>query len=92
MITEFVYGTGSCMQPSSCPTIICGVHYLYFAIILFAISVIVIVAVSLCTKPIEDKHVSVHLGDPCWECVSHTHAAHPSWSPSVQLDMAHSRD
>ncbi|KAM5311793.1 sodium/glucose cotransporter 1 isoform 2-T3 [Glossophaga mutica] len=57
MITEFAYGTGSCMQPSNCPTIICGVHYLYFAIILFAISFIIILAVSLCTKPIEDKHL-----------------------------------
>uniref|UniRef100_A0A8C4LYE1 Sodium/glucose cotransporter 1 n=1 Tax=Equus asinus asinus TaxID=83772 RepID=A0A8C4LYE1_EQUAS len=62
MITEFAYGTGSCMEPSNCPTIICGVHYLYFAIILFAISVITIVVVSLFTKPIPD----VHLYRLCW--------------------------
>ncbi|XP_077916855.1 sodium/glucose cotransporter 1 isoform X2 [Halichoerus grypus] len=62
MVTEFAYGTGSCMQPSNCPTIICGVHYLYFAIILFVISVIVIVVVSLFTKPIPD----VHLYRLCW--------------------------
>uniref|UniRef100_A0A2I3GDG7 Sodium/glucose cotransporter 1 n=2 Tax=Hylobatidae TaxID=9577 RepID=A0A2I3GDG7_NOMLE len=62
MITEFAYGTGSCMEPSNCPTIICGVHYLYFAIILFAISVITIVVISLLTKPIPD----VHLYRLCW--------------------------
>ncbi|XP_057627182.1 sodium/glucose cotransporter 1 [Chionomys nivalis] len=62
MITEFAYGTGSCMEPSNCPTIICGVHYLYFAIILFAITLIVILAISFLTKPIPD----VHLYRLCW--------------------------
>lgn len=62
MITEFAYGTGSCMEPSNCPTIICGVHYLYFAIILFVISIITVVVVSLFTKPIPD----VHLYRLCW--------------------------
>ncbi|XP_036973610.1 sodium/glucose cotransporter 1 [Acanthopagrus latus] len=57
MITEFAYGTGSCASPSSCPTIICGVHYLYFSIILFVISCIIILGVSLMTKPIPDKHL-----------------------------------
>lgn len=63
MITEFAYGTGSCMEPSNCPTIICGVHYLYFAIILFVITIIIIMVVSLLTKPIPDVHVSIHLRD-----------------------------
>lgn len=57
MIAEFAYGTGSCVNPSNCPTIICGVHYLYFSIILFVISCIIILSVSLMTKPIDDKHV-----------------------------------
>ncbi|KAF3702112.1 Sodium/glucose cotransporter 1 [Channa argus] len=57
MIAEFAYGTGSCVSPSDCPTIICGVHYLYFSIILFVCSCIIIVGVSLLTKPIEDKHL-----------------------------------
>ncbi|TKS84565.1 Sodium/glucose cotransporter 1 [Collichthys lucidus] len=57
MIAEFAYGTGSCVQPSNCPTIICGVHYLYFSIILFVISCVIILAVSLMTKPIDDKHL-----------------------------------
>uniref|UniRef100_A0A8C5LXM3 Sodium/glucose cotransporter 1 n=1 Tax=Leptobrachium leishanense TaxID=445787 RepID=A0A8C5LXM3_9ANUR len=57
MIAEFAYGTGSCANPSSCPDIICKVHYLYFAIILFACTTIVVVAVSFMTKPIPDKHL-----------------------------------
>nr|XP_019937190.1 PREDICTED: sodium/glucose cotransporter 1 [Paralichthys olivaceus] len=57
MIAEFAYGTGSCVNPSNCPTIICGVHYLYFSIILFVTSCVIILAVSLMTKPIEDKHL-----------------------------------
>ncbi|XP_062360006.1 sodium/glucose cotransporter 1 isoform X1 [Cinclus cinclus] len=62
MITEFAYGTGSCVAPSNCPFIICGIHYLYFAIILFGVSAIVILAVSFMTKPIPD----VHLYRLCW--------------------------
>ncbi|XP_010787531.1 sodium/glucose cotransporter 1 [Notothenia coriiceps] len=57
MIAEFAFGTGSCVEPSKCPTIICGVHYLYFSIILFVVSCILIVGISLVTKPIEDKHL-----------------------------------
>jgi len=59
MITEFAYGAGSCVSPSNCPFIICGIHYLYFAIILFGVSAIVILAVSYMTKPIPDVHVSI---------------------------------
>ncbi|CAO2640302.1 Sodium/glucose cotransporter 1 [Lemmus lemmus] len=62
MITEFAYGTGSCMEPSNCPTIICGVHYLYFAIILFVITLIIVLVISFLTKPIPD----VHLYRLCW--------------------------
>ncbi|CAN9504928.1 unnamed protein product [Ophioblennius macclurei] len=62
MITEFIYGTGSCVQPSNCPTIICGVHYLYFSIILFVCSCILIVGISFFSKPIPD----IHLYRLCW--------------------------
>ncbi|XP_054372785.1 sodium/glucose cotransporter 1 isoform X3 [Molothrus aeneus] len=62
MIAEFAYGTGSCVAPSNCPFIICGIHYLYFALILFGVSAIVILAVSFMTKPIPD----VHLHRLCW--------------------------
>ncbi|KAM6297789.1 sodium/glucose cotransporter 1 isoform 2-T2 [Aegotheles albertisi] len=62
MISEFAYGTGNCVTPSNCPFIICGIHYLYFAMILFGVSAIVILAVSFMTKPIPD----VHLYRLCW--------------------------
>ncbi|XP_073530099.1 sodium/glucose cotransporter 1 [Phyllobates terribilis] len=57
MITEFAYGTGSCVKPSNCPDIICKVHYLYFAMILFASSSFIVLGVSFMTKPIADKHL-----------------------------------
>ncbi|XP_074854310.1 sodium/glucose cotransporter 2 isoform X5 [Carettochelys insculpta] len=57
MLPEFAYGTGSCIFPSACPRLICGVHYLYFAIILFLISVGLVLVVSLCTPPIPDKNL-----------------------------------
>ncbi|XP_068268360.1 sodium/glucose cotransporter 1 isoform X2 [Nyctibius grandis] len=62
MIAEFAYGTGNCVTPSNCPFVICGIHYLYFALILFGVTAIVILAVSFMTKPIPD----VHLYRLCW--------------------------
>ncbi|XP_067911478.1 sodium/glucose cotransporter 1 [Heterodontus francisci] len=62
MISEFVYGTGSCVKPSNCPVIICGIHYLYFAIILFVATSLMVLIVSFMTKPIDD----VHLHRLCW--------------------------
>ncbi|XP_055260647.1 solute carrier family 5 member 4 [Moschus berezovskii] len=62
MVAEFVYGTGSCLAASSCPQVICGVHYLYFALILFFVSILIILGISLLTKPIPD----VHLYRLCW--------------------------
>ncbi|KAI1881923.1 hypothetical protein AGOR_G00244470 [Albula goreensis] len=68
MITEFAFGTGSCVNPSNCPKIICGVHYLYFALLLFGISCLLVVGISLMTKPIEDKH----LYRLCWSLRNRT--------------------
>lgn len=61
MISEFAYGTGTCMVPSQCPNIICGWHYTYFAIVLFTLTVLVALGISLLTKPIPDIHVSMSL-------------------------------
>nr|XP_020007461.1 low affinity sodium-glucose cotransporter-like isoform X1 [Castor canadensis] len=62
LITELAYGTGSCLAPSSCPQIICGVHYMYFGLILFCVTAVVILGISFLTKPIPD----VHLYRLCW--------------------------
>ncbi|XP_052600614.1 solute carrier family 5 member 4-like [Peromyscus californicus insignis] len=68
MITEFAYGTGSCLAPSNCPTIICGVHYMYFAIIVFFVTVLIVLGISYLTKPIPD----VHLYRLCWSLWNNT--------------------
>lgn len=68
MITEFAYGTGTCLNPSNCPDIICKVHYLYFAIILFVISLILVLTISFLTKPIDE----VHLYRLCWSLRNRT--------------------
>ncbi|MEQ2184046.1 hypothetical protein GOODEAATRI_003914, partial [Goodea atripinnis] len=59
MLPEFWFGTGSCIFPSQCPFLICGIHYLHFAIILFSCTSVLVLLVSFCTEPIEDKHVRV---------------------------------
>ncbi|XP_036024126.1 solute carrier family 5 member 4-like [Onychomys torridus] len=68
MITEFAYGTGSCLAPSNCPTIICGVHYMYFAIIVFFVTILITLGISYLTKPIPD----VHLYRLCWSLWNNT--------------------
>uniref|UniRef100_A0A8C4R5N9 Sodium/glucose cotransporter 1 n=2 Tax=Eptatretus burgeri TaxID=7764 RepID=A0A8C4R5N9_EPTBU len=75
LVTEFAYSKGSCAIKTNCPTIICGVHYLYFAIILFVITCIITVVVSLMTAPIDDKH----LHRLCW-------TMRHSKEPRVDLD------
>ncbi|XP_059533052.1 sodium/glucose cotransporter 1-like [Myotis daubentonii] len=62
MVSEFAYGRQTCSGDNKCPPIICGVHYLHFAIILFAISLLAILGISLLTDPIPDKH----LHRLCW--------------------------
>uniref|UniRef100_A0A2K5PAN3 Sodium/glucose cotransporter 2 n=1 Tax=Cebus imitator TaxID=2715852 RepID=A0A2K5PAN3_CEBIM len=57
LIPEFSFGSGSCVQPSACPAFLCGVHYLYFAIVLFLCSGLLTLTVSLCTAPIPRKHL-----------------------------------
>lgn len=57
MIPEFWFGTGSCVYPSSCPFLVCGVHYLHFGILLFLCTSVLVLLVSCCTRPIDDRHV-----------------------------------
>uniref|UniRef100_A0A4X1T560 Sodium/glucose cotransporter 2 n=1 Tax=Sus scrofa TaxID=9823 RepID=A0A4X1T560_PIG len=57
LVPEFSFGSGSCVRPSSCPALLCRVHYLYFAIVLFVCSGLLTLVVSLCTPPIPRKHL-----------------------------------
>lgn len=61
LIPEFSFGSGNCVRPSVCPALLCRVHYLYFAIMLFICSGLLTLVVSLCTAPIPHKHVSASL-------------------------------
>uniref|UniRef100_A0A8B9H1I8 Sodium/glucose cotransporter 2 n=1 Tax=Astyanax mexicanus TaxID=7994 RepID=A0A8B9H1I8_ASTMX len=57
---EFYFGSGSCLFPSNCPKLICGVHYLYFAVLLFFCTGILVLLVSYWTPPINDRHVKTN--------------------------------
>ncbi|XP_077963585.1 sodium/glucose cotransporter 2 isoform X2 [Gasterosteus aculeatus] len=57
MLPEFWFGSGSCVFPSTCPFLLCGIHYLHFAIILFFCTSVLVLVVSCCSRPIEDKHL-----------------------------------
>ncbi|NXO89285.1 SC5A9 protein, partial [Certhia brachydactyla] len=55
MIMEFSYSTPYCGEEDKRPAVLKNVHYLHFALILFAISIIVMVLISLCTSPIPEE-------------------------------------
>ncbi|XP_045172321.2 sodium/glucose cotransporter 4-like [Mercenaria mercenaria] len=54
---DFGYGSLGCGEEDSRPLVISKIHFLHFTIILFLISLIVTILISLCTSPIEDKHL-----------------------------------
>uniref|UniRef100_A0A8C9MJK6 Solute carrier family 5 member 9 n=1 Tax=Serinus canaria TaxID=9135 RepID=A0A8C9MJK6_SERCA len=58
MIMEFSSSAPSCGEEDRRPAVLKDVHYLYFALILFVLTAIVIVLVSLCTPPIPEEKVS----------------------------------
>ncbi|NWY67004.1 SC5A9 protein, partial [Erithacus rubecula] len=55
MIMEFSYSAPACGEVDRRPAVLKNVHYLYFALILFALTAIVIIIVSLCTTPIPEE-------------------------------------
>uniref|UniRef100_A0A8C1ZNG9 Solute carrier family 5 member 9 n=1 Tax=Cyprinus carpio TaxID=7962 RepID=A0A8C1ZNG9_CYPCA len=57
MVMEFVYSTPSCGEADLRPALLKDVHYLYFALILLALTALIITAVSLCTAPIPEQHL-----------------------------------
>uniref|UniRef100_A0A668TAR8 Solute carrier family 5 member 9 n=1 Tax=Oreochromis aureus TaxID=47969 RepID=A0A668TAR8_OREAU len=57
MVLEFSYLPPSCGQPDRRPAVLADVHYLYFALILLALTCLIIVAVSLATAPIPKEHL-----------------------------------
>ncbi|KAK3566464.1 hypothetical protein QTP86_033990 [Hemibagrus guttatus] len=97
MVMEFAYGTPSCGMEDMRPTILKDVHYLYFALILLALTVLVITAVSLCTSPIPEQHLirltwwtrnskkeRVDLED-LWATLSTSAPSHPASNPELNM-------
>lgn len=56
-IWEFSYPSVPCGEEDTRPPIIKDVHYLHFGIILFGVSIIVSIVVSILTKPTDSKHI-----------------------------------
>ena len=63
MILDFTYQPPLCGQPDTRPAITKGLHYhyMYFALVLFWITAIAIVVISLFTKPHEGANVSTEI-------------------------------
>uniref|UniRef100_H0XY46 Sodium/glucose cotransporter 2 n=1 Tax=Otolemur garnettii TaxID=30611 RepID=H0XY46_OTOGA len=57
LVAELVYSPWSCMEKNKCPAVICGLHYLHFAMVLFLISLVSMLGISLLTAPIPEKHL-----------------------------------
>ncbi|XP_071759597.1 sodium/glucose cotransporter 4 isoform X2 [Centroberyx gerrardi] len=57
MALEFSYTAPSCGQTDYRPAVLANVHYLYFALILLALTSLVIAAVSLATAPIPKENL-----------------------------------
>ncbi|TRZ16069.1 hypothetical protein HGM15179_011040 [Zosterops borbonicus] len=55
MIMDLVYTAPSCGEEDRRPAVLKDVHYLYFALILCALTAIAIVFISLCTPPIPEE-------------------------------------
>ncbi|NWV20058.1 SC5A9 protein, partial [Origma solitaria] len=55
MIMELVYSAPSCGEEDTRPAVLKNLHYLYFSLVLWVFSTIVIVIISLCTSPIPEE-------------------------------------
>ena len=58
MLMDFILPQPACGEPDGRPFLLMKVHYLYFAMILMGVTIVVTVMVSLVTPPIDDKCVS----------------------------------
>ncbi|KAM5148115.1 sodium/glucose cotransporter 4-like [Mantella aurantiaca] len=58
MVMDFAYGEPKCGQLDRRPSIIKDVHYLYFTIILFGLTIIICTVISLCTPAIPEDQLA----------------------------------
>ena len=61
VIIDFSYKAPLCGEPDSRPSILGNVHYFYFALILFLLTVILCIVTSVLTEPPEGELVSLRL-------------------------------
>ena len=59
MVIDFSYKAPLCGELDSRPSILRNVHYFYFALILFVLTGILCVVISLVTEPPDDELVSL---------------------------------
>nr|XP_033772915.1 sodium/glucose cotransporter 4 isoform X2 [Geotrypetes seraphini] len=57
MVMDFVYRAPYCGEEDTRPSVLKDVHYLYFALILFGLTALVCIVVSLCTPSIPDENL-----------------------------------
>ncbi|XP_073400466.1 sodium/glucose cotransporter 4 isoform X2 [Dendrobates tinctorius] len=57
MIMDFVYTAPNCGQEDTRPSVLKNVHYLYFAMLLFGLTSVICIVISLCTKAIPDDEL-----------------------------------
>ena len=58
MVLDFVYPAPRCGETDTRPSVVKNVHYFYVALILFVLTSVVCVIVSLMTEPPDDELVS----------------------------------
>ncbi|KAF2977993.1 hypothetical protein EK904_011506 [Melospiza melodia maxima] len=83
MILEFSYSAPSCGEEDRRPAVLKDVHYLYFALILFGLTSIVILLVSFCTPAIPEEKLD---GLTWWTKHKKAPAIIPEKSEAAQPD------
>ncbi|XP_075040121.1 sodium/glucose cotransporter 4 [Mixophyes fleayi] len=57
MIMDFVYRAPNCGEIDDRPSVLKDVHYLYFAILLFGLTAVICIVISLCTPDMPDEQL-----------------------------------
>ncbi|XP_056388443.1 sodium/glucose cotransporter 4 isoform X2 [Hyla sarda] len=77
MIMDFVYVAPNCGQEDTRPSVLKHVHYLYFAILLFGLTSVICIVISLFTKAIPDEELG---------CMTWWTRHRPDQTPSLKAE------
>ena len=72
MIIDFSYKATLCGEPDTRPSILRNLHYFYFALILFLLTGMLCIVISLLMEPLEDKIVSLRLRSSAADVLQNT--------------------